>query len=210
LVVRTKEDRAGGGSASFAGRARQAQLVDCAIQALCEVGFAGTSISEVARRAGVSKGVVTYHFRTKDDLLQQVVSSLYERAGTRISERMDAADTTLDELLAYIEANLEFVAEHAAHVRAVMEVAANLRRPDGEPALTPADADPVTTHLQELIERGQANGEFATIDAGVLATVLRAAIDTAAARAATTAGFDASHFTRELSLIVRRTVEVRT
>jgi AcrR family transcriptional regulator len=176
---------------------------------LAEVGFAGTSIGEVARRAGVSKGVVTYHFRTKEDLLRQVVVSLYERAGDRIAERVDAADTALGALLSYLEANLAFVAEHAAHVRAVMEVAANLRRPDGGPALGAADADPVTVHLQALIERGQAGGEFAEVDAGVLATVIRAAVDTAAARGATDPGFDPARFTRELALVVRRVVEVR-
>ena len=197
-------------AATFGGRARRAQLVDCAVQALSEVGFAGTSIGEVARRAGVSKGVVTYHFRTRDDLLRQVVTSLYERAGSRIAERVDAADTALGALLGYIEANLAFVAEHATHVRAVMEVAANLRGPGGEPALGAADGDPVTAHVRGLIERGQAGGEFAAVDAGMLAMIIRAAIDTAAARGATDAGFDHRLFTRELVLVVRRTLEARS
>ncbi len=197
-------------AASLGGQARQAQLVDCAVQALCEVGFAGTSIGEVARRAGVSKGVVTYHFPAKEDLLRQVVASLYERAGARIAERVDRADTALGVLLGYIEANLAFVAEHAAHVRAVLEVAANLQRPDGRPALGAADADPVTTHLQSLIEAGQAAGELADLDAGVLATVIRAAIDTAAARGAADPDFDFSRFTRELTRVVRRALEVRS
>ena len=179
------------------------------MQALCEVGFAGASIGEVARRAGVSKGVVTYHFRTKDDLLRQVVGSLYEHAGDRIAERVTAADSVMDALLGYIETNLAFVAERAEHVRAVMEVVANLRRPDGQPALTAADADPVTAHLRELIERGQASGELAEVDAGVLATVIRAAIDTAAARCATDPAFDHALFGRELALVVRRALEAR-
>ncbi len=202
--------RTNSAAATLGGRARRAQLVDCAVQALCEVGFAGASIGEVARRAGVSKGVVTYHFRTREDLLRQVVIALYERAGNRIAERVDAADTALDALLGYIEANLAFVAENATHVRAVMEVAANLRGPDGGPPPAPPDSDPVTAHLRALIERGRAGGEFAEVDAGVLATIIRAAIDTAAARGATDPGFDHDLFARQLVLVVRRALEARS
>ena len=193
---------------SLGGRARQAQLVDCAVQSLVEGGFAGTSIGEVARRAGVSKGVVTYHFRSKDALLRQVVASLYERAGDRIAARVEAADTAMGALEGYVEANLAFVVEHAVHVRAVMEIAANVRL-DGGSVPGGGDADPVAAHLRALIEQGQAGGEFAEVDAGVLATVIRASIDTAAARGATDTGFDAALFTRELLLVVRRALEVR-
>jgi AcrR family transcriptional regulator len=124
--VRTRDATVDAGRVSVGGRARRDQLVECAVQALCEVGFAGASIGEVARRAGVSKGVVTYHFRTKDDLLRQVVGSLYEHAGDRIAERVTAADSVMDALLGYIETNLAFVAERAEHVRAVTKVVANL------------------------------------------------------------------------------------
>lgn len=201
--MRTKE----GPALSLGGRARQTQLVDCAVQSLAQVGFGGTSIGEVARRAGVSKGVVTYHFGNKDTLLRHVVATLYERASERIAARVNGADTALSALEGYIEAHLGFVAEHVTHVRAVMEIAANYRSPDGGPALSGADIDPVVAHLRELIEQGQNNGEFATVDAGVLATIIRAAIDTAAARGATDAKFDATLFSQELTLIVRRALE---
>jgi TetR/AcrR family transcriptional regulator, fatty acid metabolism regulator protein len=207
--VRTREPDDRRVAATLGGRARQAQLVDCAIQALCDVGFTGTSIAEVARRAGVSKGVVTYHFPTKDALLWQVVAALYERAGSTIAERVATEATALGALVSYIEANLAFVAEHTAHVRAALEVVTNLRCPDGEPAVDPAGLDAVTTHLQAMIQHGQDCGEFAAIDAGTLATIIRAAIDTAAARGAKDPDFDHARYARELVLVVRRALEPR-
>jgi AcrR family transcriptional regulator len=191
---------------TFGGRARREQLVDCAVEVLTEAGYAGITIGAVARRAAVSKGVVTYHFSTKEALLLAVVASLYERAGGQIAARVETSDTALAALLGYIEANLRFVAGHAAHVRAVIEIAANLRRPTGELALGAAEADPVAAHLRQLIQRGQDRGEFARIDAGVLATVIRAAIDTAAARLSMDDRFDVATYERELTLIVRRAV----
>ena len=183
---------------SAGGTARRAQLVGCAIDALVELGYARTSVAEVARRAGVSKGVVTYHFPSKEDLLGEVVVSLYRDAGEQIA-RAGAGDSVMSELEAYITSNLAFVAENPRHVRAVMEVASNVRPADGR------GEDPLVTHLQELIERGQASGELAgVVDAGVLAVTIRASIDAAAARAAVDPAADPRAHAGHLATLVRR------
>lgn len=185
------------------GQARKAQLVDCAVDALVERGFAGTSVAEVARRAGVSKGVVTYHFRTKEDLLGEVVTSLHRDAGQQITEATGDSDSVIGELATYIRSNLAFVADHPRHVRAVMEVAANIRPHGG----VPAEEDPLSAHLRKLIERGQATGEVTEVDAGVLAMTIRASIDAAAARAAWDPTADPRGHAEHLVLIVRRALQ---
>lgn len=188
---------------STGGLARQAQLLDCAIDALVEEGYAGTSIAEVARRAGVSKGVVTYHFPSKEDLLGEVAASLYRDAGKQISQATGGSDSVLDGLTEYIRSNLAFVAEHPRHVHAVMEVAANTRTTYG----APRSEDPLSAHLRELIERGQATGELAEVDAGVLAVTIRASIDAAAARAACDPTAEPRSHAKHLITIVRRTLQ---
>src|ERR1700748_2787520 len=64
------------GKGTFTQTARKAQLVGCAIDALAEIGYQQTTVAEVARRAGVSKGVVTYYFPARDDLVWAVVAAL--------------------------------------------------------------------------------------------------------------------------------------
>lgn len=189
---------------SIGGLARQAQLVECAIDALVEVGYAGTSIAEIARRAGVSKGVVTYHFPSKDDLLGEVVASLYRTAGEQISEAAGGSDSVMGELTAYIRSNLAFVADHPRHVRAVMEVAANVR-----PGGVPGGEDPLIAHLRDLIERGQAAGELADVNAGVLAVTIRASIDAAAVRAACDLTAEPRIHAEHLITIVRRALQTK-
>jgi len=173
-------------------------VVECAIDALVERGFAGASISEIARRAGVSKGVVTYHFPSKNDLLGEVVTSLYREAGQRISEAAGEDDPVMEQLMSYIRSNLAFVAERPRHVRAVMEVAANVH-PDGQ-----VNEDPLAAHLQAMIERGQATGELMEVDASVVAITIRASIDAAAARAASNASADPRTHAEHLCTIVSR------
>jgi AcrR family transcriptional regulator len=154
----------------------------------------------------VSKGVVTYHFPSKDELLRHVVLDLYMRGGERLAG-VENADTPLDALDAYVTENLAFVVENPTHVRAAMEVVANLRGPAGERSFPAPGHDPVTAHLQGLIEDGQRAGLLAAVDAHAVAMVVRAAIDTAAAAAATDPDFPHEAFARTLRRVVRATLE---
>ncbi len=47
---------------TFLQSARRAQLVDAAIDALADLGAEQASLVQIAERAGVSRGVVNYHF----------------------------------------------------------------------------------------------------------------------------------------------------
>jgi AcrR family transcriptional regulator len=49
--------------------ASRARLLDAAVESLAELGYHGTSLPEVVRRAGLSNGALWRHYRSKNDLL---------------------------------------------------------------------------------------------------------------------------------------------
>ncbi len=61
-----------------------------------ERGYAGTSVDEVVRAAGVTKGALYHHFRDKDDLLRSVVEEVKRDvtvvAGTAFSDAAERPD----------------------------------------------------------------------------------------------------------------------
>ena len=57
----------------------RAALLDATLSSLTDVGFARTTTTEVAHRAGVSLGALGHHFPTKDELLAAAVSHLLDR-----------------------------------------------------------------------------------------------------------------------------------
>ena len=59
--------------------ATQARLLDATIECLIERGWAGTSTTEIVRRAGVSRGAQVHHFPAKEDLVLAAVEHLLER-----------------------------------------------------------------------------------------------------------------------------------
>jgi AcrR family transcriptional regulator len=57
----------------------RARLLDATVGCLLELGYAGTTTVEIARRAGVSRGAQLHHFPTKAELVITAVEHLAER-----------------------------------------------------------------------------------------------------------------------------------
>ena len=57
---------------------RRRQIVDAAIRVMAQKGWNETSIDEITREAGVSRGLVSYHFKDKAELLSGVLARCRE------------------------------------------------------------------------------------------------------------------------------------
>ncbi|WNF37458.1 TetR/AcrR family transcriptional regulator [Bacillaceae bacterium IKA-2] len=55
---------------------KQLKIVEAAIDSFSEKGFAATSTSEIAKKAGVAEGTIFRHYKTKKDLLFAIVKPL--------------------------------------------------------------------------------------------------------------------------------------
>jgi AcrR family transcriptional regulator len=55
---------------------KQKRIMNAAIEVFSEKGYAGSTTSEIARRAGVAEGTIFCHYKTKKDLLISIVSPL--------------------------------------------------------------------------------------------------------------------------------------
>ena len=59
-------------------------LLDATIACLVEDGYANTTTSRVAERAGVSRGAHLHHFQTRQALLAAAMERLAERRGAEL------------------------------------------------------------------------------------------------------------------------------
>lgn len=90
------------------GKAREALVVGAAAQAIAERGFANVRVSDVAERAGMSPGHVTYYFPSKGDLLMRAIRQSEESLAGQVAEalkRIPDPWKRLDQLLALSAAN---------------------------------------------------------------------------------------------------------
>lgn len=191
---------------TFTEEARRAQIIACAIEVLAELGYAQTSFARVAERLGISKSVISYHFGSKDELLEQVVRSVYAAGAQYIRPRAEAADSAPAMLTAFLRANLEYIRDHSEETAAVAEIAVNARARDGAPrfAAGPGGIEQTLRPLQEILRRGQAAGEFADFDTRTMAWAIRTLVDSVPRRRILDPEFDFGTGIDELIALVGR------
>jgi AcrR family transcriptional regulator len=84
---RTQEERSA---------AMRERLLDATIDCLVEYGYAGTTTTRVAERAGVTRGAQVHHFPTKADLVTAAVRHLASRRAELAFARMDRLPASTD------------------------------------------------------------------------------------------------------------------
>ncbi|MBN2443162.1 MAG: TetR/AcrR family transcriptional regulator [Spirochaetales bacterium] len=58
---------------------RKKELIEAAMELFREKGFEKTSVDDINKKVGVTKGAFYYHFASKEDLLEEVVTGLSEK-----------------------------------------------------------------------------------------------------------------------------------
>lgn len=183
---------------TFTEKARTKQIIECTIDVITEIGYANTSIGKIAQKATVSKGVITYHFSDKEELMTGVVVDLYQKAALFMEKHMQNPDNAIDMLRAYIVSNLLFIKENRKHVAAVIEIVTNDRNEQGELRFAEQD-EAIYGPLEEIFQYGQeVEGTFRSFSKRFMAVMLRSAIDAAGYQLAKNDQFDIDLYAEEL------------
>ncbi|GLY64413.1 TetR/AcrR family transcriptional regulator [Amycolatopsis taiwanensis] len=201
--MRSKRDN----GPTFTERARRAQIVECAINLIAEIGYSQTSISKIAERAGVAKSVVLYYFANKDELLNTVVTEIFLAGAAVMVPAMKAEPTAAGKLRAYIRSNGEFISAHREHALAMLDIWTSYRSASGqrldEVMVESTKQNPPQGDLAELdpvriLELGQQTGEFREFSAPLMAAAVRSAIDGSVTQSSVDPGFDVMAYCDEL------------
>lgn len=190
---------------TFTQRKRRDQLVDCAIDALAELGFQGTSVAEVARRADVSKGVVTYHFAAKDDLMFAAVAEIFDSVKEFLEARLGS--TSPQRFVAdYINAWVEYYRTRTRYMLAIREIWGNFRDDSGRQHFGPQAVAGELAVVQQVLEYGQADGSLGKFDARVMAVTLKASLDALLNQLAADPELDLEAYGAELVRLFERAI----
>ncbi len=81
---------------------RRDQVKRAALESLMERGFADMSVKDIARRAGVSTGILYHYFVNKDDILIQALAMAFRDADTALRRRVGVVQGDGARLDAYL------------------------------------------------------------------------------------------------------------
>lgn len=85
---------------------RRAEIVQAFLSAIAEQGYEKATIQLIAQKADLTPGLLHYHFKTKAEILLELVKTLAARSAERYAALSEGAATPQAKLLAYINARL--------------------------------------------------------------------------------------------------------
>jgi len=162
---------------SFIEQARRAQIVETTIETIAAIGLSGASLGTIAKRAGVSTGVLTYHFANKDDLIEQSIKKLFEAPNAFVVARVDGQGTHRERLRSYVTATLEFMRSNREYAVALVYCQgaagsdANLSR------MVTRHHGQIRKYVGRLLRAGQEAGEFRSFEVAPMAGLVFASIE---------------------------------
>lgn len=157
---------------------RRTQISQGLIQSMARRGYAGASISEIARAAGLTPGLVHYHFKNKQEILLAALGDLAARHEAGLDKALARAPSSpTAQIAAFIEVHLGLGASADPDALAcwVLISGEALRQPPVREQFAQALAM-LIARLRVIITAGQDAGTFRDMAPAEAASALVAAI----------------------------------
>ena len=78
---------------------RPQEITEAAFDAFAEKGYSATKVADVAKRAGVSKGLMYLYFKTKEELFKAVIKSVVIRRVDRLIENVETTKLSSEDFI---------------------------------------------------------------------------------------------------------------
>jgi AcrR family transcriptional regulator len=148
---------------------RRRLILEAARQCILERGLAATTVREIATRADVSIGTITYHFESVDDILAEVLRDSSKRFTERVVSEARTLPGAMQRLEFLIDTDLPDSEASTAQFRLWLEYWA---RAIHDPRLAVVHSERHSFErgvIEAIIAEGIASGEFVAADASAVA-----------------------------------------
>ena len=150
---------------------KRKRIIECAVQVFTERGFHHATIDEIAAASGVAKGTVYRYFKSKEDLLDQLLMATSQKIIARFSHTFNTPITIRESIEQFIIEWLQFIEENHALYRLIQ--AEGIIPHSGKPTLFYEYLIANFPMVKERIVSMNAEGElktlsFSTVMYGVL------------------------------------------
>lgn len=130
-------------------------FLEATLQCLGRKGYAATSIGEIVKEAGLSRGALSHHYPTKLDLVAAAITYFYVERFARLSERLIEAgqDLTLEQRLHIFREDVDAWAPVGFEIMVAIRTDDELRR-EYMRRVEPRTAEMIATYERMFPEFG--------------------------------------------------------
>lgn len=158
--------------------ARRSQILQAALTCFVQAGFHKTSVDDIARQAGLSKGSIYTHFESKHELLLTLLNQMINVTGLPGILSAEAASEE-EKFAAALEGIISYVQSGAFRDYAALLMVA-WREAQSDPEIGQVVAglyNGMRSGFSQLIQQGIEAGRIEAIDAPAFASILIAIFD---------------------------------
>ncbi len=150
-----------GGEARVANEAEQ-RLRDSALRLFAQKGYDGTSIREIIEDAGVTRPVLYYYFKNKEDLFTRLIEGLFAKVVADVEAAGRSVEGCRSRLKAITQATFAWTEDAPERVRLLLQVL--FAPPEAGPrldqmGLVEARFDLIVEVMREGLESGELRGD---------------------------------------------------
>lgn len=151
---------------------RRGQIVAAARRLVAEQGLDALTFGALEDRLAFTRGVITYHFANKDDIVRAVLTSAVEEIDAAVVAEMEAGHTLDDQVHAMIGGTVRGFVDRAEAGRVLMSFWGRL---GSDPKARQLNAELYARYRRgaaKVLRRARGRGEIGRIDPGVMAALL--------------------------------------
>ena len=90
----------------------KAAIIEAAREIFVEKGYAGARMQEIADAAGINKALLHYHFKSKEQLFQMILTETLGLVIPKLADAIDGEGSVMDKIEVIVHAYIDVLREH--------------------------------------------------------------------------------------------------
>jgi AcrR family transcriptional regulator len=156
---------------------RRSQIIESAIKVFAREGFANTRMDDVAAESGLSKGLLYFYFKSKEEIISAIADLLFGSELRKMQTQIDEAQTAREGLERFTEAFIADLREMLKITPLFYEFYALAFRNATVRQLLAAYLRQFIMMIEPLVQRGIDHGELAPGNARQITLTIGAALE---------------------------------
>lgn len=156
---------------------RKDQIVRATVECITKHGYHNFSMQDVARTAGVSKGIIHYYFLNKDDLMMSVLDRVAGDIERVLLAEMEKAKDPVEKLKIFIDVCFNVVKETKEYYQVNMDFWTQINQKKEVRQVISRHYAKFRDSAVKVIREGIDKKVFKTVDTNLYASYIIAVID---------------------------------
>lgn len=156
---------------------RKHQIVKATVDCISKFGYHNFSMQDVARTAGVSKGIIHYYFLNKDELMLSVLEQVSSNIEEVLSSDLKNAPSPIEKLKIFIRVCCNVVKDTKEYYQVSMDFWTQINQKEAVKKIISEHYEQFRSAIAAIITSGINSNEFRSVNPIDYATYIIAVVD---------------------------------